>query len=62
MKSTLKRSNKKSSSGYCYYCDYLTCRKGHSCSKYKEWVKSKFSKKRHDKQRIKKFDRNESIG
>ena len=30
----------------CYYCDYLNCRKGHKCSYYKKYAKSKNAKGR----------------
>ena len=35
----------------CYWCDYLTCRKGHKCSTYKKHAK-KFKQKDRKTRRL----------
>jgi aminoglycoside phosphotransferase family enzyme len=42
-----KRSDyKKKTTFECHWCDYRTCRKGHKCKWYKQWVKKVVNKKR----------------
>lgn len=42
-----KRSDyKKKTTFECNWCDYRTCRKGHKCKWYKQWVKKIVNKKR----------------